>query len=334
MEITLKKRCGFTLVELLVVIAIIGILVSLLLPAVQAAREAARRTMCQNQLRQIALSCQNYADARKSLPLASWKPDAAPTATRPDWGYLVHLLPYMEQSSLADSIDTKANWFDPVNNLLRTSVMPEFKCPSYQPNQPVILTNPPTGSSDTTNVYEDSYLAAHYLGVLGANVDLSTLGSYCDDTSNPYEMEATSSSSSSRRTTVTCTDTGGGKIANNGIIVRRKTVTFAKIVDGSSNTFLLGESAFGLPEDQGTRPWWVGASGNSFYTSKNLTYAINSGDRPGPYRNDMGFGSEHPGGCHFSMADGSVHYVNENTELTVLFALASRAEGEVSSEYP
>jgi prepilin-type N-terminal cleavage/methylation domain-containing protein/prepilin-type processing-associated H-X9-DG protein len=314
---------GFTLVELLVVIAIIGVLVSLLLPAVQAAREAARRTTCRNQLRQVALACQNYADARLAMPSASTRLDPNLSGTRPDWGYLVFILPYIEKSTLYDALDPTLEWYNQPTNLLRETEVGEFKCPSYPALQPVNLADP--GS----NVYEELPLASHYIGVLGANTELDRdLANFCQDRSSPYTMELQEQSSSSRRDP-NCVDAGGGKVANNGVIVRKPQIDFAMIADGTSNTLLVGEAAFGEPQEQNTRAWWVGSHGGYLYTAKNVTFAINSGARPGPLRNDMGFGSYHPGGCHFAMVDGSVQFIGENVDLKVLFAVASRDGGDL-----
>lgn len=318
-----RRSRGFTLVELLVVIAIIGVLVALLLPAVQSAREAARRTTCQNQLRQIGIACQNYADVRREFPKAASRLDPSSPALREDWSYVVLLLPYMEQLNVFTQIDKTVDWYLPENDFLRTTVLPGLKCPSYAETQPINLGDP--GDNDT----EDSPLANHYLGVLGANSRFSTVFPYfCDDSNSVYSMEVEQSSGSSRRSTVSCLDGGGGPIANNGMIVRDTDVDFRSVTDGTSQTFLVGEAAFGDPEDQETRAWFVGGHAAYFYGSKNLAYAINSGARPGPSRNNIGFGSEHPGGCHFAFVDGSVQFLSENVELDLLLSLASRAGEE------
>ncbi|HVT30943.1 MAG TPA: DUF1559 domain-containing protein [Lacipirellulaceae bacterium] len=127
---TMRGSSGFTLVELLVVIAIIGVLVALLLPAVQAAREAARRSQCLNNLKQIGLACQNYVDAKKALPpgyIAGTDPDS----TAPGWGWATYLLPYMEQTTLYQQIDLTK----PVETQTAiNTVIPGFLCPSDQVN--------------------------------------------------------------------------------------------------------------------------------------------------------------------------------------------------------
>lgn len=132
MQATSNRRCGFTLVELLVVIAIIGILVALLLPAVQMAREAARRTQCTNNLKQIGLACQNHHDAFGLLPdgghrwtssrtFIDGKPHIAPYQ---GWGWLYQILPFIEERSLYNH---------PNNNIVRGSVITGYFCPSRRP---------------------------------------------------------------------------------------------------------------------------------------------------------------------------------------------------------
>ena len=236
------------------------------------------------------------------MPPANGTLDASVTNVEPRWGYLAYLLPFIEGQTVRDAIDPAFNWWQQPTDVLQVTEYSEFKCPSYDALQPVNLS--PPGSNDV----QDLPLAAHYMGVLGANVDEDpTLGSFCQNQDNPYEMELESgqTSGSSRRggsTSSQCVGiNSGGKIANNGVIVRDREIGFRRIVDGTSKTFLVGETALPLsePEWQGTRPWWVGSHGDYSYTAKNVRFPINSGARPGPSRNDIGFGSAHPGGCHF-----------------------------------
>ena len=123
-----RNKTGFTLVELLVVIAIIGILIGMLLPAVQSVREAARRTQCQNNLRQIGLACLNYESARQQLPPGVTDDDSSLIDAN-HTGF-VFLLPFMEQANLFDQFDLTTDWKSPTNAPLANNVLPGLHCPS------------------------------------------------------------------------------------------------------------------------------------------------------------------------------------------------------------
>ena len=334
MDVKSTGRRGFTLVELLVVIAIIGILVALLLPAVQAAREAARRSQCQNRLRQVALACINFESTNQQLPPANGR-FVDNVALRPDWGYLAFILPFTEQQSLYDQIVPDVQWHDEPNRVAVTTPVEDFKCPSREPYEYIIATDP-GGTSGGFGNDISSPLRTHFYGVLGANPQVvhPNPPDFCTDRTSPYKMELVSGGSS--RTAPPCYALSNGRIGENGLINRRHAmgslerfspVRVSKVTDGMGKTFIVGESAFGAVSE-GTRPWIIGVVGEYMYSSKNVAYAINSGGRgPGfvnPPRNNIGFGSEHPGGCHMAMGDGSVHFMSENIELLVLFALASR----------
>jgi type II secretory pathway pseudopilin PulG len=330
-------------VELLVVIAIIGILVALLLPAVQAAREAARRSTCQNRLRQIGIGCLNFESSEGRLPPASARFNEDDVSLRPDWGYLAFILPYVEQQALFNSIQQNVQWFNAANEIPVTTTVPDFKCPTRTPVEYIIATDP-GGVSGGFGNRRDSTLRTHYFGVLGGNPQIvhPNPPDYCVDRKSSYTMELEPGSGS--RGSPPCYALANGRIGTNGLIIRRHImhslerqpeVRLAKATDGLSKTFMVGESSFGDPED-GTRPWIIGVVGEFAYSSKNVAYAINSGGRgPGlanPPRNNIGFGSDHPGGCHFVMGDAAVHFMSENIDLVVLFALASRQAGDTLSD--
>jgi prepilin-type N-terminal cleavage/methylation domain-containing protein len=316
-----SKNRGFTLVELLVVIAIIGVLVALLLPAVQAAREAARRTDCQNRARQITLACQNYHDARLRFPSASGR---TTTGFNTMLSWVAQILPYVEMKGVHDLVDQNHHWDDPQNDRAEKTPLPSFRCPSQEAIEPTYTD--PIGGSGTEEL---SNLRIHYHGNMGAKVN-------CPNGSTTYPD----------KTYVTVGNCGnGGANVINGLIVPPtdgppvvdNKVSLKNVPDGSSNTILIGE----LSWDSGAQRVWLVASAsrtyhNSYdYTSKNVRWPLNTAWRAlqnqpasGYDNNDMSFGSRHPGGCHIGMGDGSVHFISQDIEITTLKALASRDSEE------
>ncbi len=211
------RRGGFTLVELLVVIAIIGILIALLLPAVQAAREAARRSRCKNNQKQIALALINYHDTCRSYPpgiVAGWGHS---------WG--ANILHQLEQAPLADTIQwgEEGNWYDtdPVSlalqNLARARI-PGFRCPS----QP--------GPDSADWVITDRF-RTNYLGNAGSDVTI-------DDFASPPGSQ------------IDMTDSNGVLLANRCNNPWR-TISLRDITDGTSNTFLIGETIYASSVSEG-----------------------------------------------------------------------------------
>src|SRR3954447_23712698 len=152
-RVTGTKLRGFTLVELLVVIAIIGILVALLLPAIQAARESARRTQCKNQIRQVGLAILNYEVARKQFS-SSIGPGP--------YGYIASILGYFEEQSLRDLIDTSVRWSDPKNDRMRDKALPFLRCPTQVAAEPTQIYDVGLGNSFQSL---DTPLRAHYYAV-------------------------------------------------------------------------------------------------------------------------------------------------------------------------
>lgn len=300
---------GFTLVELLVVIAIIGVLVSLLLPAVQAAREAARRTQCSNNLKQLSLALHNYENVLNTFP------PAGIDSNQMSW--VVLTLPFFEQKALYDQFNFTRGAWNASNRItivqgvrLKPIICPDLttKADSYS----VFVTTP-----DESNVS-----ALHYYAVLGPN------GPTAAGTSQPPYL-------------VQGIDAGFGFCAAQGAF-GQALVTGPNVVpannplrtftDGTSNTLLLGEQAW--PKYLYWRPWTRGyyndARGTLLYASRNVRNPINS-KFSDPW-NDASFGSLHPGGAMFTRADASVQFVRQNINMVTYRALASRDGGETVAD--
>ena len=318
-----KQRTGFTLIELLVVIAIIGVLVGLLLPAVQAARESARKMQCTNNLKQMLLGFQGYHDVHKSLPPETWLKFKDNKSQ--GLGILVRVLPFLEQTGVFEQIDFK-NFYEEDegtgtytgNETIAKIKVPMFLCPS----------NPTDESSMTQYNQEKGCFTAHYYGITGA---VGKNG----QTGRTYPLLRTAADNGGEH--------GGGPNAKNGLFFEESHITFADIKDGLSNTFALGEIAYN--EYEGYFAWVRGAYSNPYngaiiyVSSKNVEWPLNAirdseGTNAGLYRqfySSGSFSSQHPGGAHFGLADGSVQFVSDGTELKVLLGYASRNGKETFS---
>lgn len=306
-----RKRRGFTLVELLVVIAIIGVLVALLLPAVQAAREAARRTQCLNKVKQIGLAIHSFADANRRFPPAVIKGPG-------ELSYYVDVLPHMEDEAAQKLVDQKFNWDTDENLVANKTSIPFLRCPS-QASEEWTSTAVHAGAGLQMNAY-----AAHYPAILGADNGCPPIPA----DQIPYPINCSGSNAN-------------GSKATNGIMYEGSKTKFRDVTDGTSKTFLIGENGW---DHLSQRVWIVGRAGSAVYAGRNLANPINSFSLPFKKDtstttvicliNDVSFGSKHPGGCHFAFGDGSARFVTENAELDVLKAFASRAMGEVNAELP
>ncbi len=286
----IRSRSGFTLVELLVVIAIIGVLIALLLPAVQQAREASRRNSCSNKLKQLGLALHNYHDTYQSFPFGSLH---FTTQSNPvGWHYAI--LPFIEQNALYEQGDPSVAYNSGVNASMRSLRMDAYLCPS-------------SGSKSEKADDDSSFYTTHYYGIMGPTGT--------NPQSNTNYKENTSGSH--------------GGFSQEGIFYFNERRTFADLLDGTSNTFMLGEISWAPRNGNSTRyrPWNRGGQLNSFMAPcKNVANPINS-DYTALF-NDMSYGSNHPGGCQFAMGDASVHYVPEVIDYNAYLATASTSGSE------
>lgn len=310
---------GFTLVELLVVIAIIGILVALLLPAVQAAREAARRTQCLNQIRQVVLATHMFTDTKGHFPSA---------ADEYGYSHLAQILPYHEELALSGQLDfnpelgptLKSPWdnvSDPDIVAANSTPIPAFKCPSNPEYEPTNV-----GPSGVNSIVEDTPLRGHYGAILGCKYDCTS--SSIQDTLCPVDP------------VLSCSTGGAG---TGGVLYIKSKTKFSQITDGTSKTVIIGELAgdYGLSRtwmagvaDPTNGSGWIYSARNFFWPLKYATQERMEKEKVLKIKwNDLSFNSYHPGGVHFAFADGSGTLVNETIEEVVYFALASRGGEEV-----
>ncbi len=324
-------RAGFTLVELLVVIAIIGVMVGLLLPAVQAAREAARRMSCGNNLKQIALGLHNYESTYKKLPLNRTfvGADFADTPANPQFrslSWVVGVLPFIEQQALYDTIDFNyemttdprngANFNAPPpasNAAVARSVIPSFRCPSDAVSSDRMV--------GRANKNGDRELAINnYKGVAGSNWEW---GNFIVNTA-PF---------ASTRWGLT----GNGLDRGNGMLMRNSEFNnqteFKHVIDGLSNTLMVGEA---IPAFC-TNTWWYWFNGVTATVAVPLNvraYCTNSGNRvpdliacAHDWPNNYSFMSLHPGGGQFALGDASVRFVSDTIDINVYRSAGSTMDG-------
>jgi prepilin-type N-terminal cleavage/methylation domain-containing protein len=326
------RRSAFTLVELLVVIAIIGILVALLLPAIQSAREAARRAQCTNNLKQIGLAAQNCADRYKALPMGYGRTTdhISKSISAVKEGLWPELLRYMEEGTTYDKIDfayfTAGRQFsqDPVRDI----VIPAFMCPDFQDAKVI-------GQTSSTPPYEYQWGAlCSYAGVAGANIPAtaspapktvpSQYGNYPIDGAGAFTM--------AKQVVGFLPQLIGA---------RRK---LSQITDGQSKSFLVGEYVhrdcfLSTPSaDIGRlnmRPWYVSGFTDAAYHIKVLELTPNTcATRDTTDFNYLPMGSYHPGVTQFAYIDGSVHIISDNIDRDLYKALGTTAYNEVLSESP
>lgn len=310
-------RSGFTLIELLVVIAIIGVLVGLLLPAVQQAREAARRMSCANNLKQLSLGMHVYEAAKNNFP------PGCESLNNLSWHCFI--LEYIEQSALhkkflQHNAFSEGTYNGGTNNegenkanLLAMNRVGEFHCASSL----VQFASHPT--STPTNPTRETYIS-NYFGVAGPIGVNNVNGALYDAVKTSHRW---------------------GGFSMQGMLSVNSDVRASSVTDGLSKTLLIGEIArgdganwcrgIGLTDGSGsaTGDPIAGDGPKGMSSCKNIEYSLNQPSST--VMNSFSFSSNHPGGVNFSRADGSGVFVNEDVAMGILLAIASRNGGEVES---
>lgn len=330
------RATGFTLIELLVVIAIIAVLIALLLPAVQQAREAARRSTCRNNMKQIGLALHNYHDTFRTFPPGNIVNTISSAICKPigpgnqcqngraNW--VVMILPMLDQAPLYNKFDFSEPFYWGFND----SLAPGTSCPVNvnSPNQVVEL---PAMKCPSDPVAQE-WPASNYFGVTGGGDRPTDAAEGAGYPCRPRN--------------------DGGAHFNTGAMFMNSKISLNQMSDGTSNVFLVGESKYmNSPQNCCETQTWASAArsqaagsndtfisvlasavfpinyiadGNPLDQGANMIGGAKSTDR---------FGSYHTGGCMFLMGDGSVHFVSENIDTSVYTQLANRADGLPTSGF-
>jgi prepilin-type N-terminal cleavage/methylation domain-containing protein/prepilin-type processing-associated H-X9-DG protein len=358
-----QGRRAFTLVELLVVIAIIATLVGILLPAVQSAREASRRSNCQNNLKQLGLAILGYHDTKSRLPSGGRPPDAATIRC----GVFIYVLPWLERKDLWDAYDTSVTWSAPINLPVSSVRLPTYECLSSPKHGGQLDHNPDNFSGGGTDWNPTGANAAEKRGIVAVGDYAASLGVHPGlPAVVSGTVEISPGTSVPRNTLIipsASLQSGGNNPLTNGLLPKNAKISLQDVTDGLSNTIAIWES--------GGRPYvyrkgsqvsakLVGADsahtngGGWVRPASDIILAGSSADGvtiPGPFINrtngfnhgqetysSSGFpnwGTEgssqpysfHPGGLQVTFGDGSVKFIDENASIEVLSALTTRNGG-------
>ena len=326
-----RAKRGFTLIELLVVIAIIAVLIALLLPAVQQAREAARRSQCKNNLKQIGLALHNYHDTCNILPPGYFGVPFSSQGTL--WGWGTMILPYLDQANIYNTLSQETGGTKPLGgagvgfgaimtslpaNVTLQTQLPVFRCPSDTGSN--LVTFPINGTQAGTTFL---FVRSNYPGVSGTRIDQPA---------------------------------GTGLLATDGVFTENSRTRFRDFTDGLSNTFVIGErrspgTVNGLYTGGDTI--WAGSNDNFFppwqgYAvhqglcdlNSNLNVKVATAPSSSNYSPYLAFSSLHVGGGHFLLGDGSVRFISDNIATgtsglpgSTYQNLAALSDGQVLGEF-
>ena len=303
------RRRGFTLIELLVVIAIIAILIALLLPAVQQAREAARRSQCINNLKQLGLAMHNYHDSHGAFP-PGWI-GATPAGANMEeisgfaWG--AHLLPYVDQGPLYNQANFHTSCFDvTTNSAVLKAVLPVFRCPTDPSRELWTIFEEANPSNALATLPTANYVGS--FGTEGAE-DL------CENPPFP-----------------------AAQCRGDGVLYHNSVTRMRDLTDGSSNTLMVGEhrtDTRSIITAGGEPPWhstWVGfIAGGEEPSARIVGVSDHTPNHPDQHMDD--YASWHTGGVHLLMGDGRVRFLTENVDLNLWKAVATRQGGEVLGDF-
>jgi len=306
------KRAGFTLIELLVVIAIIAILVALLLPAVQQAREAARRSTCKNNLKQIGLALHNYHGAHDCFPFG-WG-GTTPPAGGPGYSAISQFLPFLDQSPLYALIDFERPLNDPVNNNPRRQELAVLRCPSD-------FDNPQPQAGGATNYYGNKGS-----GILWQSPGQN--GLFVFRKSLRFRDIIDGASSTAAFSERLLTD------GNNGVLSPDSDVFLGSGNPADQDEAVRMCNAVDITNLANQFPAFMGApwiDGKHGYLHVNVPNSRSCGFRPA--KASMPPSSHHPGGVHMLLADGSTRFVSENIDLKTWRAIGTRNGGEPVGDY-